>query len=293
MNTAGLRAQAARWLEMGCPAVVVELRSVKGSVPREAGTRMVVSGEAVLGTIGGGHLEWRALNTARALLRGASPWPAPERVPLGPALGQCCGGVVELAFEPLDAAALERWRAPEPRFHLMLYGAGHVGQALVKVLGDLDVTVDWVDGREGAFARFHGTPSPARDDAFEGGLQRFAGLRCVETEDPVAEARSAPSGSHHLVMTHSHALDFDIVLALLRRPDTGLVGLIGSKTKRQQFEHRLLERGLAAQRVADLVCPVGLAGIAGKEPAAVAVAVAAQLLSLPAQAHQPGATGLL
>ena len=268
MNTAGLRAQAAQVLAEGQAAVVVELRSVKGSVPRDEGTRMVVLREVVLGTIGGGHLEWRAIGTARALLQGNLPWPGPERLALGPALGQCCGGVVELAFVPLDGEALERWRVPVPRFHLMLYGAGHVGQALVRVLSGLDVVVDWVDGREGACAA-------AR--AADG----FPGLRLLETEDPAAEARAAPAGAHHVVMTHSHALDFDIVLALLRRTDTGLVGLIGSKTKRLQFEHRLLARGVEPARLAALLCPIGIAGVRGKEPAAVAVAVAAQLLSAP------------
>lgn len=289
MNTAGLHSQAARWWADGGAAVVVELRSVKGSVPREAGTRMVVSQDAVLGTIGGGHLEWRAIHTARAVLQGALAWPTPERVALGPALGQCCGGVVELAFEALDAGALERWRVPPPRFHLMLCGAGHVGQALVRVLAGLDVAVDWMDSREGAFSVLEQNGQALAGDvgpAAGSGEARMPGLRLIESDDPVADARAAPVGAHHVVMTHSHALDFDIVLALLRRPDTGLVGLIGSKTKRQQFEHRLLERGVAAHRVAELVCPVGLAGIQGKEPAAVAVAVAAQLLSLPQQAHQ-------
>lgn len=265
MNRAALRLQAARWCEIGRPAVVVELRSVQGSAPREAGTRMLVAQDEVIGTIGGGHLEWMAMNTARELLAGRSPWPAPQRVALGPSLGQCCGGAVDLAFEPLDAQTLMRWPVTPPAGHLLLYGAGHVAQALIQVLRGIDLSVDWVDSRDGAHGRW----------------PEFPGLRCIVTDDPAHEAHHAPAGAHHVVMTHSHAQDFDIVLALLRRTDTGMVGLIGSKTKRMQFEHRLQARGISEGRVAQLVCPVGLAGVRSKAPAAVAVAVAAQLLSLP------------
>jgi xanthine dehydrogenase accessory factor len=265
MNRAALRLQAARWCEKQRPAVVVELRSVQGSVPREAGTRMLVAQDEVIGTIGGGHLEWMAMHTARELLAGRTPWPAPVRVALGPSLGQCCGGAVDLAYEPLNEDALRRWPVTPPASHLVLYGAGHVAQALIQILRGVDVSVDWVDSRDGA----------------HGSWPDFPGLRCVVTDDPAYEAHHAPAGAHHLVMTHSHAQDFDIVLALLRRADTGMVGLIGSKTKRMQFEHRLLARGLSEGRVAQLVCPVGVAGVHSKAPAAVAVAVAAQLLSLP------------
>jgi xanthine dehydrogenase accessory factor len=265
MNRAALRLQAARWCEKQRPAVVVELRSVQGSVPREAGTRMLVAQDEVIGTIGGGHLEWMAMHTARELLAGRTPWPAPVRVALGPSLGQCCGGAVDLAYEPLNEDALRRWPVTPPASHLVLYGAGHVAQALIQILRGVDVSVDWVDSRDGA----------------HGSWPDFPGLRCIVTDDPAYEAHHAPAGAHHLVMTHSHAQDFDIVLALLRRADTGMVGLIGSKTKRMQFEHRLLARGLSEGRVAQLVCPVGVAGVHSKAPAAVAVAVAAQLLSLP------------
>ncbi len=265
MNRAALRLQAARWCEKQRPAVVVELRSVQGSVPREAGTRMLVAQDEVIGTIGGRHLEWMAMHTARELLAGRTPWPAPVRVALGPSLGQCCGGAVDLAYEPLNEDALRRWPVTPPASHLVLYGAGHVAQALIQILRGVDVSVDWVDSRDGA----------------HGSWPDFPGLRCVVTDDPAYEAHHAPAGAHHLVMTHSHAQDFDIVLALLRRADTGMVGLIGSKTKRMQFEHRLLARGLSEGRVAQLVCPVGVAGVHSKAPAAVAVAVAAQLLSLP------------
>lgn len=268
MNATALKQLASQWLALGHSAVLVELRGVKGSAPRDAGTRMVVTAETCWGTIGGGHLEWMAQATARQLLSGMAAWPTPQRLALGPTLGQCCGGSVELRYEPLSPDSLDAWALPAPRFHLCLYGAGHVGQALVGLLRGVDVTIDWLDTREEAFV----------DLPSEG----HAGLRWWVSDDIAADAGRAPSGAHHLVMTHSHSLDFDIVLRLLNRHDTGLVGLIGSKTKRRHFEGRLAHRGLAADRMADLVCPIGDPRIQGKEPAVVAVSVAAQLLSLPA-----------
>ena len=200
----------------------------------------------VINTIGGGHLEFQAIEEARALLRQPTHESLVLRYPLGPSLGQCCGGAVELRFEALEPGLLECWTLPAARFHLCLYGAGHVGQALARILTDIDCAVDWIDVREGAFEAL---PPEA--------WTRSPTLRCVVSDGPVAEACAAPPGAHHVVMTHSHALDFDLVQALLRRHDTGMVGLIGSRTKRQRFEHRLLARGVSADRVAALVCPIG------------------------------------
>lgn len=286
MNQAALRAQAQAWLQEGRSALIVQVQASRGSVPRDAGARMVVSAEQTVGTIGGGHLEWLAVQTAQRCLGSAAPCPEPQRLALGPALGQCCGGAVELHYEVLDAHALDRWEVQPGRFHVCLYGAGHVGQALARVLADIDCTIDWVDVRDEAFASL---PAEA--------WTRSPTLRCVVSDGPVAEACAAPAGAHHVVMTHSHALDYDIVQALMTRTDTGLVGLIGSLTKRRRFEHRLLARGVPAQRVGELACPIGVAGVTGKEPMAVAVAVAAQLLAQPFShrvgAPQVGDCGLL
>jgi len=280
MNQAFLKGQARQWLESGRAALVVEVRSARGSVPRDAGARMILAEDAVLGTIGGGHLEWLAVQTAQQSLKTQSPCPSPQRIALGPALGQCCGGAVELRFEALEPGLLECWTLPAARFHLCLYGAGHVGQALARILTDIDCAVDWIDVREGAFEAL---PPEA--------WTRSPTLRCVVSDGPVAEACAAPPGAHHVVMTHSHALDFDLVQALLRRHDTGMVGLIGSRTKRQRFEHRLLARGVSADRVAALVCPIGTPGLTGKEPMAVAVAVAAQLLAQPSMHRNSAPSG--
>jgi xanthine dehydrogenase accessory factor len=261
------RRAAQHWLQERTPAVVVEIADARGSAPRGAGTRMLVSAVQAIGTIGGGHLEWQAIATARAMLAAREATPRREHYALGPALGQCCGGVVDLVYAPLDDAALERWPATQPLFHLQLHGAGHVGNAIATLLATLDVTVDWIDERDDAFAPTTtlGTPWPEQ-------------VRRQVVVGAEGEVALAPPGALFLVLTHDHALDFRIAEAALRRDDAGFVGLIGSKSKRARFLHRLEQRGLAAPQLARLQCPVGLPGITGKQPEVIALAVVGQLL---------------
>jgi xanthine dehydrogenase accessory factor len=272
-----IREAAARWLEQRVPAVVVEIVQARGSAPRDAGARLLVSAVQAVGTIGGGHLEWQALATARAMLAAGERAPRRERQALGPALGQCCGGVVDLAYAPLDAEALARWPRAAPLFHLQLYGAGHVGRAVATLLATLDVSVDWIDERDDAFGPTTtlGTPWPQA-------IRRIAVDACE------AEVALAPPGASYLVLTHDHALDFRIVEAVLQRDDVGFLGLIGSRSKRERFLHRLARRGADEARLARLHCPVGVAGIAGKQPELIALAVVAQLLQV-ASARPPAA----
>ncbi|MFN3618237.1 MAG: DUF3422 family protein, partial [Aquabacterium sp.] len=166
LSARALRDTAHHWLSAGRAAVVVQVDQIKGSTPRETGTRMLVAADAVLGTIGGGHLEWQAIDLARHLLAEATPTtpttgPRLQKTyPLGPTLGQCCGGVVVLGFEPLSHTSLAQWPDSPARFHLELHGAGHVGQAIVRLLCDLDCTVRWIDER-GDDAQTPGLPDPA------------------------------------------------------------------------------------------------------------------------------------
>jgi len=307
--------------------VQVVVAEASGSTPRECGVRMIVESEGIVGSIGGGHLEYIAIEKARALLAAGPSAPVLETFQLGPALGQCCGGVATLLFEPVPepeplarspnvivtgpiggtgacrrrqaalgerpadlpaavadalgalaepgATALVRLdsTADGPAYFLMrptlpdpalyLFGAGHVGQALVRCLDGLPFAVHWIDSRSAVFP----TVLPAN-------------VRAIETAAPAAIAAEAEADSLFLIMTHSHQLDFDILHAIMRRGDAGYVGLIGSATKRARFERRLLARGVSAARVEQLVCPIGLAGIGGKSPAEIAVATAAQLLSV-------------
>jgi len=257
-----LKRCGAAWLAAGRPAMLVQVLEARGSVPREAGTRMLVAADRVAGTIGGGHLELQAVRRARALLATGAAAPDDQPIALGPTLGQCCGGALTLRTQPLDAAALAAWPDEAPLFHLQLYGAGHVGRAIVALLETLPCRMQWIDEREDEFPAGPSAPH----------IERL----CVE---PVqAEVHQAPPGAFYLVLTHSHDLDLAITEAILRRGDFGFLGLIGSATKRARFLRRFEQRGVPAHALARLTCPIGLAGIPGKQPAVIAVAVVAQLL---------------
>jgi xanthine dehydrogenase accessory factor len=232
------------------PAVLVTVLTAKGSTPREAGAKMVVSADGLAGTIGGGNLEHQCEAAARGLLADGADGPSTRDFPLGPALGQCCGGHVTVLFEVLRP----------PKLHIGLFGAGHVGKALVKLLADLPCRVSWID---------------ARPEALPANLP--PNVASVRTAEPARAVGALPAGSLVLVMTHDHALDFEIVVAALGRPDLLAVGLIGSATKRARFVSRLARQGIDTER---LICPIGVPGIEGKEPAVVAVSVAAQILQM-------------
>ena len=259
-----MRAEAQRLIERGEAAVLITVVEAQGSVPREAGTRMLVSSTLAFGTIGGGHLEWQAIATARRMLMQPEAPKHSEHFALGPALGQCCGGAVTLSFERLQSAHLSVWPNTSPRFHLQLYGAGHVGRAIAALLGNLNVSVDWIDERE---AEFPNAELPQN-------IQKIA-VDAVE-----GEVRHAPTGAFFLVLTHQHDLDMRIVEAILRRGDFGFLGLLGSHTKHQRFVHRFEARGIAPGLISRITCPIGIRGISGKEPEVIAVAVVAQLLGL-------------
>jgi xanthine dehydrogenase accessory factor len=247
-------------------AVWVLVQATQGSVPRGPGTHMLVFEHGEAGTIGGGHLEFQALAHARRLLEGQTEQTTLRQV-LGPSLGQCCGGVVSLAFERVDGADVARLRTllMPPRTPLALFGGGHVGKALVQTLAPLPFAVRWVDSRDEIF------PADVPD-----------GVDCEHSNPVQAAVADLAPGSRVLIMSFSHAEDLDIVVACLKRQraqnDLPFVGLIGSATKWATFRHRLEDRGFSAEEIAHITCPIGVPGITGKEPEVIAVAVAAQLL---------------
>lgn len=236
--------------EAGDPCVLVTMAEAQGSTPRAAGTKMVVFPDRFVGTIGGGALEHKALEIARRMLEEGRGMSELREFPLGPAIGQCCGGHASLLFEPMR---------PDSET-LLLFGAGHVGKALVSVLADLPFQVRWIDERADEF------PADAP-----------ANVRVEITERPVEAVATAPAGAFYLVTTHSHALDFRVTEAVLRRADFAYSGLIGSRTKRVRFEKGFRKLGVDS---GPLVCPIGIDGISGKHPKTIAVAVAAQLLQV-------------
>lgn len=322
----------------GEDCVRVTVMDVRGSAPREIGATMLVTAGELRGSIGGGRLEYECTRLAAGHLTG----PTRMTFPLGSAMGQCCGGVVDVLFEHLPAAGnewtgealrlfaartpavlvtrmgahgllsralltaadgrVEGHEAGEGRLldeaalaegrrlleqggvatcirqgdtrtllepladdasQLALFGAGHVGSALVGVLAGLDWRVRWIDGRRGIFP----DPVPGK-------------VTCVESADPAREALAMPPGAFYLVMTHSHALDYEICERILARGDFAWCGLIGSRSKRRRFEKRLRAQGMSNERIDGLTCPIGIPGLDGKKPPEIAVAVAAQLLQI-------------
>ncbi len=254
-------------------AVLVSVQSSQGSVPREVGAWMAVFPDVAYNTLGGGHLEFEAMAQARRCLSagphsaGELALPLVRRIALGPSLGQCCGGVVELRLEWVDArdrAALSV-RLAQPRWQLALFGGGHVGQAIVRAASVLPFAVYWVDSREGVFPR--GLPSWVRTD---------------HSEPVQAAVADVAAGSAVLIMSFSHAEDLDVLAACLKRQrqqaDLPFIGLIGSRTKWATFSHRLQERGFNQAELSQVICPIGLPGIGGKQPEVIAASVVAQLL---------------
>ena len=251
------------------PAILVQINSTQGSAPREAGTWMGVFKDAIVGTIGGGHLEYQVIDRARAFLQIDAKEPLEEsvRFALGPSLGQCCGGVVNVRFERVFAEnipALTTRLCPN-LLPVALFGGGHVGHALVQVLSNLPFALTWIDSREDVFP-----------------VSVPANVIC-EVSSPVQLAvRQLPAQSRVLIMSFSHAEDFDVLVSCLERQresfDLPYIGLIGSQTKWASFRSRLEVRGFKPNELAHITSPIGVPGITGKEPEMIAIAVAAQLL---------------
>jgi len=307
-------------------AVLVSVAGIRGSAPREVGAKMIVTADATIGTIGGGQLEYQCTRLASDMLEDDET-PSLRKFPLGSSMGQCCGGVVDILFEPIatrlpawlrDLRALHGQREPAvvvthlngevgkcvitdqdvygdeesaapdvitrareglesgrtahriddwffenivgTDLNIAVFGAGHVGSAVVRSLSALDCNVRWIDSRRNIF---RSTP---------------ANVRTIESADPALEVAAMPARSCYLIMSHSHAIDFEICGRILRRGDFTYCGLIGSISKRRRFEKRFRAQGMQERDIERLVCPIGVDGISGKKPAEIAVAATAEVL---------------
>ncbi|HEV2514752.1 MAG TPA: xanthine dehydrogenase accessory protein XdhC [Devosia sp.] len=248
--------------------IVAELTAVRGSSPREAGTFMLISSDAQVGTIGGGALEYMVIDRARQVLRSGEHEDRLD-IPLGPEIGQCCGGRVDVALKRVTEAEATRLIARldaelAARPHVYLFGAGHVGHALARALAALPLKVHVVDTRPDELTNLPGN---------------------VETHAvamPEAVVRSAPNGSAFVILTHDHALDFLIAAEALQRADAPYVGMVGSKTKKAKFRSWYLGEGYPAARLERLVLPIGGKafphGLGDKRPEVIAALAAAEIL---------------
>ena len=293
--------------QQGIPCVMVTVASTIGSTPREVGSKMIVTADTLFGTIGGGNLEFQACRIARDQLDN-SPSQQLKRFPLGAGLGQCCGGLVNLLFEPfigvndwiddaLDISRLDkRWVREVPLndgeslvtvrdlidkestelnsdyfvevnysqpVQIVLFGAGHVGRAIVDAMSALPVRIIWVDSREDEF------PASVADN-----------VEVICTDTPEAEVDLANPDAYFLVLTHDHALDQSLAEQILKRDDFAYFGLIGSQSKRRTFETRMHRRGIDSEKFKRMTCPIGVEGIYSKQPALIAISVAAQIMQV-------------
>ena len=246
--------QAATELEQGSETyVIITLLGAVGSTPRASGTKMVVSEHNIYATIGGGHLEFKAIKHARQLITQGETCQQVENFQLGASLGQCCGGQVLVLFEVFAS----------DNMHLDIYGAGHVAQALIPMLGQLPIRVRWIDSRADLFPEH--IPS---------------NVKKVVDEAPVDQVNNAVKNTASLILTHNHQLDFSLTQAIIKRADSLWLGVIGSETKAKKFQYRLSQRGFTDAQVQTMVCPVGLKEVSGKLPMEVAISIAGQLVEL-------------
>jgi xanthine dehydrogenase accessory factor len=262
-------------LAAGETAILVTVARAEGSTPRETGATMLVTSSASHGTIGGGQLEFHAIDVAREMIAEGTRERRLE-LPLGPHLGQCCGGRVELLLRPIDrkiSGDLSRREEREARAapHVILFGAGHVGLALARALAPLPLAITLVDDRE--------APPPP--------LPQEVGFERLDDPEPLVE--KAPAGSAFVVLTHSHALDYRLADAALRRGDARYVGMIGSATKRVRFERWFLARGGARETLARFICPIGGGKLVrDKRPEVIAALATAEILAHLLAAQEAG-----
>ncbi|MEL7211827.1 MAG: xanthine dehydrogenase accessory protein XdhC [Pseudomonadota bacterium] len=254
----------ADFLSQNAKVIAVTLTRVRGSSPRDVGATMYVSNRAMHGTIGGGQLEYMAIDKARALLRQGTPQ-AMMDVPLGPEIGQCCGGRVELSLTLMDSTARRAALQCETAAHtarpvVQIHGAGHIGRALAQFFAHLPVRAVLIDSRADELAQ--ATTQIAH---------RLSPL-------PEAELRSAPKGSAFIVLTHDHALDFLLTSEALARGDAAYVGMIGSATKRARFD-RFCRDTAHGPSTAPLACPMGAQGSPDKRPEVIASFIVAEVMS--------------
>jgi xanthine dehydrogenase accessory protein XdhC len=251
-------------LARGSAVILVAIARAEGSTPRDTDAIMLVMRDEAHGTIGGGELEFHAIDVAREMIADGRR-EASLDLPLGPFLGQCCGGRVELRFALADAAALEHLAAQEAREaasrpQVLLLGAGHVGLALAHALAPLPLATRLIDDRD--------APPPLLPE----------GIAFTRMDDPEPFIAEAAPGSAFVILTHSHALDYRLAAAALERQDAAYVGMIGSATKRARFERWFLARGGPRAALDRFICPIGGKAIRDKRPEVIAALATAEIL---------------
>jgi len=254
--------------QQGRAYVIITLIASAGSVPRDAGTKMVVTGDSQYDTIGGGHLEHEAVTTARDLLAKGQACQQVVSTPLASKLGQCCGGAVKVLYEVMV----------KHQQHLAIFGAGHVAQALVPILAQLPLQIRWIDSREGFFdaqtsVHTQSLNAPAIAEAYDN-------VTAIYNDDPCEELALLPDGAKVIILTHNHQLDYSLIEAAITHASLPFIGMIGSTTKAKRFVTRLAHRGYSQQDIDKMTSPIGDLSIPGKRPIEVAVSISADIIRL-------------
>jgi xanthine dehydrogenase accessory factor len=240
--------------QQGQAYVLLTVLETKGSIPRDSGSKMLVTDDKLYDTIGGGALEHEAIKVARSLLKqNQKTRQHTQTFNLAKDLKQCCGGVVKLFFETF----------PANNFSINIFGAGHIGKALVTLLQGLDCQVNWFDSRPEQF------PS-----------QLKTMIKTIHLKQVNTMIESCPKNSYYLVMTHDHAVDQELCEAILSRQDSAYCGLVGSSTKGLKFRQRLLKKGYSKKELQKLSCPAGMEKLKSKIPMEIALSITAKLLEL-------------
>ncbi len=260
----GLSATLQGWLADG--AILVTLTGTEGSTPRAAGAVMIVNPHESAGSIGGGQLEFHCIAQAREMLALQEARRELD-IPLGPQMGQCCGGRAKVRLERASmhhvaSLAEAETLTTNAQPCVLIYGAGHTGRALAQALALLPLHVTVIDDRADVF----------------GGLPEAIALRHLP--DPQEAVLAAPRGAAHVILTHSHALDYRLTEAALRRCDAAYVGLIGSATKKARFAQSFLRNGGSAAELVRLTCPIGGTQVRDKRPEVIAALTAAELVGV-------------
>ncbi len=239
--------------------VLVTVLAAAGSTPRGNGCKMIVTGDETFDTIGGGHLEFAATDQARRLLASNEHIQHIEHYPLSSKLGQCCGGAVNVLFEVM----IEQCQT------VQIYGAGHVAHALIPLLAQLPLQIQWIDQREELFPKSGSAQHPKFN---------FANVEMILSDEPSEQIARAPANSWLVIMTHNHQLDYELVERALKRPDLPYIGMIGSSSKAKRFVTRITARMPDVTQPERLVSPIGVLDIPGKRPIEVAVSIAGQII---------------
>lgn len=245
----------------GLGYAVVTVLTTAGSTPREGGSKMIITGDSQYDTIGGGHLEFQAVEIARNLLAKGEDCQHIESFPLASKLGQCCGGAMKILVEVRT----------QHTQHLAIFGGGHVAKALVPILSQLPLNIRWIDNREDMWPKDHTQP---------------ANVELICDDAPEQEIAKLPAGSWVVIMTHDHQLDFTLVEHSLKHPELSFIGMIGSDTKAKRFQTRLAYKDYSAKQIERLVSPIGDLSVVGKRPIEVAVSISSQLINLLNQQKQ-------